>query len=416
MWLQTLASGSAQRTVAAMNRGLKYILPVVVLLAGVGSVAIMFATAPEIVEKRPEPVAPLVAVADVAVGRHQMIVRTQGAVSARTESDLVPQVSGKVVRVSPKFVSGGFFDEGEVLVEIETIDYEVALERARAALVRAESEYTRARKDLDRLRGLATKGIASASQLDDAERTEKVTGAGLREAQAVLEQAEHDLERTRLRAPFAGRVRRESVDVGQFVSRGVPVANLYATDRAEVRLPIADEELAFIELPLMRRGGSDADAFPEVVLRAEFAGLRHHWRGRVVRTEGEIDSRSRMVHVVAAVDDPYGESASGGPPLAVGLFVEAEIFGRVVDGVVVAPRSAMRDREHILVVDAENRLRLRRADVIRRERHDIVLAASSFQPGDRIVTSAMETAIDGMQVRPVASGGTAAPAPGRAEG
>jgi RND family efflux transporter MFP subunit len=399
-----------------MKRGLKYILPVVVLLLGGGGVAIMFATAPEIVEKRPEPVAPLVAVTDVAVGRHQMIVRTQGAVSARTESDLVPQVSGRVFRVSPKFVSGGFFDEGEVLVEIEPIDYEVALERARAALARAESEYTRARKDLDRLRGLATKGIASASQLDDAERTEKVTAAGLREAQAVLEQAENDLERTRLRAPFAGRVRRESVDVGQFVSRGVPVANLYATDRAEVRLPIADGELAFIELPLMRRGGSDPEAFPEVVLRAEFAGLPHQWRGRVVRTEGEIDSRSRMVHVVAAVDDPYGESAAGGPPLAVGLFVEAEIFGRVVDGVVVAPRSAMRDREHILVVDAESRLRLRRADVIRRERHDIVLAASSFQPGDRIVTSAMETAIDGMQVRPVASGGTAAPVPGGAEG
>ena len=399
-----------------MNRRLKYILPFVVLLVGIGGVGVMLATAPEIAEKPPENVAPLVAVADIETVRHQMLVRTQGTVSARTEADLVPQVSGKIVAMSPKLVSGGFFEEGEVLVEIEPLDYEVALERARAALARAESEYTRARKDLDRQRGLAKTGIASVSQLDDAERSEQVAAANLREARAALEQAELDLSRTKLTAPFTGRVRRESVDVGQFVSRGVPIANLYATDRAEVRLPIADAELAFMDLPLMRSGGTTSESSPEVVLRAEFAGVEHQWRGRVVRTEGEIDSLSRMVNVVAAVDDPYGVTAAAGPPLAVGLFVEAEILGKVVDGVVVAPRSAMRDHEHILVVDADDRLRLRRADVIRRERREIVLAASTFEPGDRIVTSAIETAVDGMRVRAVPSGDSAAPASGKAQG
>lgn len=398
-----------------MNRAIQVIVPVAVLAAGAAGVAVMFATAPEIVEKRPERVAPLVAVAPIEVGRHQLVVRTQGTVSARTESDLVPQVSGKVVQVSPQFVSGGFFAQGDVLVEIEAIDYEVALERARAALARAESEYARASKDLARLRGLAKTGVASASQLDDAERGERVTAAGLREARAVLAAAENDLERTKLRAPFAGRVRRESVDVGQFVNRGAPVANLYAIDRAEVRLPIADEELAFIELPLLRRNGDAPQTLPEVTLRAEFAGERHQWRGRVVRTEGEIDPRSRMVHVVAAVDDPYGASAASGSPLAVGLFVEAEIFGRVLDGVVVAPRASMRDHEHILVADAGDRLRLRRVKMIRRERHEVVVEASTFEPGDRIVTSALETAIDGMEVRTVPSGGRKAAA-GAAEG
>jgi len=387
-----------------MNRGLKIFVPLVVLLAGLAGVGVMFSTAPEIVEKPPESVAPLVAVREIRVERHQMRVHTQGTVSARTESELVPQVSGQVVWVSPKFVSGGFFDAGEVLLEIEPVDYEVGRERARASLARAQSEETRARKELSRLSGLAKSGIASASQLDDAQRSASVAAAGMREAQAVLQQAERDLERTKIRAPFTGRVRRESVDVGQFVNRGAAVASLYATDRAEVRLPIADQELAFLELPLMGRDGSAGGGEPEVVLRAQFAGLEHQWTGRVVRTEGEIDARSRMVHVVAAVDDPYGERTAGGPPFAVGLFVAAEIIGRVVDGVVIAPRAAMRDREHILVVDAENRLRLRRAVVIRRERHEIILAAATFEAGDRIITTAIETAVDGMLVRPVPSG------------
>lgn len=392
-----------------MNRGLKILLPFVILLAGVGGVGLMYATAPEIEEKPPASVAPLVAVSPIESVRHQLVVHTQGTVSARTETDLVPQVSGKVVWVSPKLVSGGFFAEGETLLEIEALDYEVAVERARASLARAESEYARARKDLDRLQGLAKTGIASESQLDDAERGDRVTAATLREARAVLEQAENDLDRTKIRAPFTGRVRRESVDVGQFVNRGAPIANLYAIDRAEVRLPIADDELAFIDLPLLRRDGAEPASMPEVVLRADFAGVEHRWHGRVVRTEGEIDNRSRMVHVVASVDDPYGESAAAGPPLAVGLFVQAEILGRTVDDVVVAPRAAMRDRDHILVVDAKDRLRLRRAKVVRRERREIVLDTSTFEPGDRVVTSAIETAVDGMNVRPVPSGSDSAP-------
>ncbi|MCK6554348.1 efflux RND transporter periplasmic adaptor subunit [Candidatus Binatia bacterium] len=382
-----------------MKRTLKIVLPVAVFAAGLGAVALLFATAPDVTERVPEAVAPAVEVAPVNVTRHRMRVRTQGTVSARTESDLVPQVSGKAVWVSPRLVSGGFFEEGEVLIEIEPADYEVARERARAALARAESEHVRADKELERLRGLIKTGVASQAQLDDVERAERVTAATLREARAALEQAERDLDRTRLRAPFTGRVRRETVDVGQFVSRGAPVAHLYAIDRAEVRLPIADAELAFIDVPLLSRSGLPPAENPEVVLRAEFAGREQEWRGHVVRTEGEIDTRSRLVNLVAAVDDPYGDN-DGAPPLAVGLFVEAEILGRTVDEVVVVPRAAMRDRDHVLVVDADDRLRMRRADVIRRERRDVVLAAKTFARGDRIVTSAIETAVDGMRVRP----------------
>jgi len=400
-----------------MKWGLKIILPFVALLAGVVGVAIMFATAPEIVEKPPEALVPVVAVIDVDPRRYELIVRTHGTVSARTESDLVPQVSGQVVSRSPQLVSGGFFEEGDILLEIEKVDYEVARERARANLARAESEQARARKELDRLRGLAGSGVASASQLDDVERNAAVTAAAAREARAALAQADRDLDRTSLRAPFTGRVRQAKVDVGQFVARGIAVATLYSIDRAEVRLPIADLELAFLELPSWQNLGFIDSGGPQVALRAKFGGVAHEWQARVVRTEGEIDARSRMINVVAEVDDPYGDRGDGRPPLAVGLFVEADIAGRSVENVVVAPRSAMRDHDHIVVVDAEDRLRLRRAEIVRRERADIVLEVSTFEPGDRIVTTALEAAVDGMKVRPVAAhdgNHNSAPAPGPA--
>jgi RND family efflux transporter MFP subunit len=210
-----------------------------------------------------------------------------------------------------------------------------------------------------------------------------------------------DLERTELRAPYAGRVRSESVDIGQFVNRGTPIARIYAIDYAEVRLPIPDEELAFLDLPLWRADETEVEG-PEVVLRARFAGADHEWRGRVVRTEGEIDPQTRMVHVIARIKDPYAASDDGRPPLAVGLFVRAEIQGRMASNVIVVPRTALRNRDQIFLVDGEDRLRVRTADILRTDRNRAFLRGG-LQPADRLVVSVLEPAVDGMRVRPVAA-------------
>lgn len=215
----------------------------------------------------------------------------------------------------------------------------------------------------------------------------------------MLVQAERDLARTSLRAVFTGRVRDESVDVGQFVTRGAPIATLYAVDWAEVRLPVPDEELAFLDLPLVWRDGSANPPGPDVRLFARFGGAEREWRGRVVRTEGEIDARSRMVHVVARVEDPHGRASDGdSSPLAVGLFVRGEIQGRVAPGVVVLPRAALRGDRQVLVLDAEGRLRFRDVVVLRSLRDQIVVSAG-LSAGERVCVSALETVVDGMQVR-----------------
>lgn len=421
-----------------MNK--KVWMPIWILVAALLVVAVlkMSSSVPPVIE-RPN-FAPLVVTEVVTPRPFQFVVRAHGSVSPRSESDLVPQVSGEVIAVSPALAAGGFFEEGETLVRIERTDYEASLESARAALARADSEHGRAKKERDRQRTLANRSVASQSRIDDAETAYRVAFASLREARARLGQAERDLDRTNIRAPYAGRVRSESVDAGQFVQRGAAIAKLYAVDFAEVRLPLPDRELAYLDIPLVpdasrRRvaplaplasdevaqdtvasdetvdvpeveaapvvpAEASVVALPNVVLRAEFAGGSHSWNGVIVRTEGEIDAQSRMVHVVAQVSDPYGvdTSASGTPPLAVGLFVEAEILGRTVDVAYVLPRIALRGGSRVYLVDGEQKLRFREVEVLRIERETVVVG-EGLAPGDRVCVSALSAAVEGMSVR-----------------
>jgi RND family efflux transporter MFP subunit len=386
-------------------RSPKVYLPVAILGLGMLGFAVLLSTGPRAEPRPPKVPIPLVRVAEVVLRDVQLEVVTHGTVAPRTESDLVPEVSGPVVWASPSLVSGGFFDAGEALLRVDPRDYEVALERARANVARARSEHDRALKELERSRGLAKRDFASAAQLDTAVSAESVASATLREARAALSQARRDLERTEIHAPFTGRVREERVDVGQFVNRGAPIAKLYAVDYAEVRLPIPDDELAYLDLPLFQRGENEPESGPEVLLRARFAGADHTWSGRVVRTEGEIDPRSRMVNVIARIEDPYGTSGdSGRPPLAVGLFVEAEILGNRVTDVALLPRAALRGRDRVWVVDEESRLHFRAVEPLRSTRTEVVIR-SGLEAGERVCISPLETVVDGMRVRVVDDGG-----------
>ena len=161
-------------------------------------------------------------------------------------------------------------------------------------------------------------------------------------------------------------MRSEQVDPGQFVSRGGAVARLYAVDYMEVRLPIADRQLAYLDIPPMQRGELDESIAPEVLLSADFAGQHYKWHGTIVRTEAEIDARSRMVNAVARVRTT--DAAPGDPgyvPPPVGLFVQAEIQGRSADNIVVVPRSVIRSGNQVLVVDEDDRLRFRTVSIAR---------------------------------------------------
>jgi len=224
--------------------------------------------------------------------------------------------------------------------------------------------------------------------------------ASVEAAKAGIARAERDLDRTSVRAPYAGRVRAKSADIGEFVSRGVPVARIYSVDYAEVRLPLPNSDLAFIDLPLHYRG-QHSTLGPKVTLRADFAGTTHEWSGRIVRTEAEIDSKTRMVHIVARVAAPYARGSHGDrPPLAAGMFVQAEIEGRLAQAVSVIPRTALRSDRSVLVVDPEDRIRIRNVEVLRIAGSDAIVK-SGLLDGDRLCVSTLSLLTDGTRVRTI---------------
>jgi RND family efflux transporter MFP subunit len=378
-----------------MTLGPKALLPAAVL---VGALALSAA----LVVARPVPEAqavaeqrPVVSVLSVAPRPERMRVRTQGTVEPRTENELVAEVGGRLVWVSPALESGSFFAAGEPLARIEAADYEIARERARAALERAKSQRRLAEGSLARSRALFAAGAASPAAHDQAESNAAIAAANEREAEAALRQAELELSRTELRAPFTGRVREKTADVGQLLARGARLASVFAVDFAELRLPIPSEELAFLDLP-QSPPANLADA-PLVELRGAFAGRAHTWQARLLRAEGALDPRTRLVHVVARIEDPYGLS-SGAPPLAVGLFVEAEIEGRELPAVVALPRSALRGHDEVVVVDAEERLASRRVELLRID-GETAFVAGGLAAGERVVTRVPSAFVEGMSVR-----------------
>lgn len=375
----------------------KVLLPLIIVASGFALAALLVATGPQIQTTAAEPVAPLVRVVPVVLQTVQMRTSTNGTVVPRTESELVPEVDGRVVEISPALVSGGFFEKDDVLLRIEAIDYEVALEDARAGVTRATSELDNARKAHARAQDLQTRGATSDAQRDDALNQLRVSEALLRQARARLTRATRDLERTAIVAPYDGRVRSERVDVGQFVRRGTAIGTIYAVDYAEVRLPIQDDELQYLELKLNQAAPDKEGQDIPVVLRARFAGAVHSWEGSVVRTEGELDPTTRMVNLVARVPNPY-VSTDDRPPLSVGLFVEAEVFGASYDNLAVLPRAALRGNDRVLVVDPSGRLQSRTVSVLRRTADQVFIAAG-LNSGDRVCISPLQGATDGMRVR-----------------
>lgn len=375
---------------------MRKLLPLIVLLAGFGLAALLMATGPKVQPRESETVAPLIRVVTVAPTTLQFSVQTHGSVVPRTESELVPEVDGRVVEMSPFLVSGGFFSKGDVLLEIDRLDYEVGLEQARAGVARARSELDNARKNQVRQKDLKRRGAVSDAAVDDSMNQVRVAQAVVREANARLSRSERDLDRTQIIAPYDGRVRSERVDVGQFVRRGESIGTIYAVDFAEVRLPIPNADLAYLDLPL---GSIDPNTSAQaaVTLSANFAGAEQQWLGQVVRTEGELDPTTRMIHVVARIPEPYN-SESGRSPLAVGMFVDAEIHGQTLDDVSVLPRSALRGNNRVLVVGANDQLRFREIEVLRLA-DDNVYVGKGLVAGERVCVSALQSTSDGMQVR-----------------
>ena len=373
-----------------------FVIPTAIVLLFLSVAATLMATAPVLEPANDTPTPLTVRVRTIETESIELKVHSQGSVVPSTVSQLIPEVSGRVTWTSPNLVAGGYFEAGQELARIDDMDYRNAQDRANAALKRATAEVEHAKYEYGRLRSLAERKLVSRSALENGLRAYRVTQAAFEDAQANSEQARENVKRTLLRAPFTGLVRAENIDIGQFASRGQPIATLYANDVVEVRLPIADRQLAFLNLPPLRNGNFPEDMQPTVKLSADYGGQTREWFGKIVRAEAEIDTSSRMVQLVARV-----ESAEDSQDLSVGLFVTAEIAGLAVENIVRLPRSAIRNDNQVLVVDTENRLRFRDIQPLRLYKDNVLINAGLI-PGERVCVSTVQTAIEGMAVNPVA--------------
>jgi len=339
----------------------------------------------------------------VAPTNYQVTVLSQGTVRARTESTLIPEVPGAVVAVSTNFVDGGFFEKGDVLLRIDPSDYQSAVAIAEASLVDArtnlELEQAQADQALADWRRLGRGGEPSPLVLRKPQLARAT--AAVDSAQANLRNAKRDLARCEVTAPYAGRILTKSADVGQYVSPGTVLAAIYAVDFAEIRLPLSNEQLAFVSVPESYRGEavSPGRSNPAVKLTSRIGGHEFTWDGEIVRAEGAIDRRSRQLFVIAQVENPYGRRAAGQPPLKVGMFVSAEISGNQLDSVFVVPRAVLRPGDEVLVIDDKNKLRRKPLRIAWRDEVNVVVE-EGLKAGALLCLTQLPFAADGALVVP----------------
>jgi RND family efflux transporter MFP subunit len=325
-------------------------------------------------------------------------VFSQGSVAPRTETTLVAEVSGIIVNVSPNFVAGGFFRKGETLLEIDPSDYQAGLKRAQANLASRKAQFSeqkaRADQALKDWKNMGRQGEPSDLTLRKPQLAEAM--ANVQAAEADLQKAQRDLERTRIKLPYDGLVRTKKADIGQYVAPGTPLGVTFNIDTAEIRLPLSANDVSYLDLP----SATDPADKPklQVTLTTESSGIRGQWQAEIIRTEGVIDEKSRVTYAVAQVVDPYGVlGQSQQAELKVGTFVRAEIQGLRANNVFKLPRSVLRADNTVLVANAERKLEIRQVTVLRAEPRSVYIR-EGIVDGDMVITTTLDAAIPGTQL------------------
>jgi RND family efflux transporter MFP subunit len=382
---------------------LKIIIPVIILLVGIVIMKVLTSGRSEPKKEIKKIPGVLARVIKAERGNTEIILKGTATVEAAQKISIIPQVSGLVPNAAPDLVVGGFFKKDAILFEIEDTDYRLALERAMSSRAKAEyelatiesqasiarSEWERINKDND---DAPNPLVLYEPQLRSAK-------AALASALAQVEQARLDIERTKIKAPFSARVRTENIESGQYVKSGNSVITLAGTDTAEIAVPMPIKDLRWLKIP--RRGKRQNGASASVQLKV--GGESYKWHGRVMRSTGEVDPKSRMMELIVEIKDPYGlkdKINSTRPALAAGTFVDVDIKGRMLEDVFVIPRTALRDNSTVWVMDKENKLRIKTVAPLRMEKEKVIIA-EGIDNGDMIVLTNISGAADGMKLRPM---------------
>lgn len=373
--------------------------PALILAVLLGVAVLATVLAPEPQRRAPQrDVKMLVETVVLAPSSFAVEIESYGTVQPRIQSLLVAQVSGQVTSVASNFREGGFFRKGDILVEVDARDYEANVKVAEAGVMDArqkvQEENARAEqaaKDWERLRKGEPPGdlVLRKPQVLAAE-------ARLVSASANLDKARLELERTRISAPFDGRVLSKSVDLGQVVSRNAQLGEVYATDAVEVRLPIRNHDLNFVDLPERYVDGEDSETAPGVTIESSLMSGQS-WQGRVVRTESAIDERARQLHVVAQLDNPFARTEGGATPVKIGQYVTAYIAGKTLPDAIAIPVTSIYQGSYVYVVE-DGALYRRDIDLAWQNEEQAIVSAG-LSAGEELIVTPMGQVISGTPVR-----------------
>ena len=393
----------------------KKFLPVVILGIFLLVAAVIKLNPPE-AQRRPGGNGPQIAVETQTIAARDYTIRIEsyGTVQPRVRSMLVAQVGGQIVDTNPNVRDGGFFERGDVLLRIDERDYaadvsiaEAALADAQQVLAEADARTQQAREDWERLgnAGEPTDLVLRIPQL-------KAAQARVRSAESSLQKARLDLERTQIRAPFAGRILRKFVDLGQVVSVNTQLAEIYATDVVEIRLPLRNRDLQYIDTPeTYRHTDETARAGGHVEIRSELAS-QGAWDAELVRTESAIDETARQLHVIAQISDPFGTTATGRTPLKIGQYVTARLAGKTLPNALVVPNNTIYQGTYVYVVE-DGVLRRRDIDIAWQNDSEAIVTAG-IAPGDELVVTPLGQVTSGVRVSILGSADSERGAEGRA--
>ncbi|MGE6449838.1 efflux RND transporter periplasmic adaptor subunit [Pseudoalteromonas tetraodonis] len=331
----------------------KIIVPAAIIIATIFLVMFIKGNPPKASRFSAPPKAKInVAVKPLRLIDYPVEIDSFGTVKPRTQSMLVAQVSGLIIDINEQFREGGFFEKGDVLLQLDDRDLKAEVKSAQANLLNAEQnlleEQARGRQALTDWQRLGNESEPSILVLRKPQLA--AAQAQVLSAQAQLEKAQLNLERTKIKAPYAGRVLNRSVDLGQVVSNNMQLATIYATDSVEIRLPIKNKDLPFINLPEQYRDGAKNQRGSAVNFTSDLIG-EQQWQGQLIRTEGAIDESAQQLYVVAKINDPYKSTSDNQYPVKIGQYVKAKINGKVASQVLVIPNSAIYQGSYVYVVE-----------------------------------------------------------------
>ena len=383
---------------------MKQFILIIALIAGsVALASYLIKTKPEPRKRVRQPTIPVVEIMSPTLQSYTQKIRSSGSVETNLNTNIVSEVSGKVIEVKRTFQEGNYFKKGQHLLSIDSIDY-------RNAIVIARAEISQRTLELKNEQNLARLAVRDFKLLGNNRRPGEIASrkphiaaaiANLDASKIRLQQSKDNLAKTKILAPYTGRIKSTNVNIGQFVSPGTLLAEVYSTDYVEVRLPLSLADYEQLKLPesYQNQQATDKANLPKVIFSAQYGSKTHRWQGSIVRASAAMDERTRQIPVIARIDDPFSKKAGDdAPPIKIGQFLKAEILGTKLSNVYVIPTSSTRQNREVMLYE-EGKINILPIEVLTTENDSLIIQESELPPDAKLIITPMPSAKTGMKVR-----------------